>query len=123
MSRHRAVRNLDLDEELAEDIRRRDRAIDELESQINTEAARLIALRAPAATDLRTALSVIKIAEIGDISRFRVYQIQDEVDHPEEKRRTLAAARRRREQARTAAADTESSARVTAPRKARRRDA
>lgn len=50
------------DEELAEDVRRRDRAIDELEMQINHEAARLIALRAPTATDLRTALSVIKIA-------------------------------------------------------------
>ena len=46
-------------------------------------------------------VGAIKIATIGDISRFRVYQIQDEVDHPEEKRRTLAAARRGREQART----------------------
>ena len=36
--------------------------IDDLELQINTEAARMIALRAPAASDLRTALSVIKIA-------------------------------------------------------------
>ena len=44
-------------------------------------------------------VGAIKIAKMGDISRFRVYQIQDEVDHPEEKRRTLAAARRRREQA------------------------
>jgi hypothetical protein len=44
-------------------------------------------------------VGAIKIARIGDVSRFRVYQIQDEVDHPEEKRQTLAAARRRREEA------------------------
>ncbi|MTH78611.1 phosphate signaling complex protein PhoU [Paracoccus aestuariivivens] len=52
------------DEELAEDVRRRDKAVDELELQINEEAARLIALRAPRATDLRTALTVIKISTI-----------------------------------------------------------
>jgi len=52
------------DEELAEDVRRRDSAIDALEHQINEEAARLIALRAPRATDLRTALTVIKISAI-----------------------------------------------------------
>ncbi|MDS9467615.1 phosphate signaling complex protein PhoU [Paracoccus sp. MBLB3053] len=52
------------DEELAEDVRRRDKAIDELELKINEEAARLIALRAPRATDLRTALTVIKISAI-----------------------------------------------------------
>ena len=52
------------DEELAEDVRRRDKAVDELEHQINEEAARLIALRAPRATDLRMALTVIKISAI-----------------------------------------------------------
>ena len=46
-------------------------------------------------------VSAIKIAEIGDISRFRVYQIQDEVDRPEEKRRALAAVRQRREDAKS----------------------
>ena len=50
------------DEELAEDVRRRDRGIDQLEQQINEEAARLVALRAPRATDLRLVLSVIKIS-------------------------------------------------------------
>ena len=50
------------DEELADTVREGDKIIDDLELQINTEAARMIALRAPAATDLRTALSVIKIA-------------------------------------------------------------
>ena len=50
------------DEELADTVREGDKVIDDLELQINTEAARMIALRAPAASDWRTALSVIKIA-------------------------------------------------------------
>ena len=50
------------DEALAEQVRRGDRAIDELEEAVNAECARLIALRAPIATDLRTVLTVMKIA-------------------------------------------------------------
>lgn len=50
------------DEELAERVRRGDAAIDALEEQINTECARVIALRSPTATDLRTVLTVMKIA-------------------------------------------------------------
>jgi phosphate transport system protein len=50
------------DEELAEAVRRNDAAIDAMEDLVNHEAARLIALRAPTAGDLRTVLSVIKIA-------------------------------------------------------------
>jgi phosphate transport system protein len=50
------------DEELAERVRAADKAIDALEDQINTEAARVIALRAPTASDLRTTLTVMKIA-------------------------------------------------------------
>lgn len=50
------------DEELSEDVRRRDKAIDAMESQINEDAARLIALRAPTATDLRMVLAVMKIS-------------------------------------------------------------
>lgn len=50
------------DAELAERVRMRDRAVDEFEERINEEAARLIALRAPTARDLRVALSVIKIS-------------------------------------------------------------
>ena len=61
------------DEELAEQVRKADKLIDALEEQINTEAARLIALRAPIATDLRTVLSVMKIAanleRIGDYAK------------------------------------------------------
>lgn len=50
------------DDELAEAVRRADKAIDALEEQVNTECARLIALRSPTATDLRTVLTVMKIA-------------------------------------------------------------
>ena len=50
------------DDELAERVRNGDKAIDALEEQINTECARVIALRAPTATDLRTVLTVMKIA-------------------------------------------------------------
>lgn len=50
------------DVELAEKVRAADKQIDELEEQLNEEAAKVIALRAPAATDLRTVLTVIKIS-------------------------------------------------------------
>lgn len=50
------------DEELALRIRRGDKTIDEMEDLINEEAARVIALRAPTAIDLRLVLSVMKIA-------------------------------------------------------------
>ncbi|WP_408634356.1 phosphate signaling complex protein PhoU [Paracoccus onubensis] len=61
------------DEDLAEEVRRRDKAIDTLELQINEDAARLIALRAPTATDLRMVLAVMKIAasleRVGDYAK------------------------------------------------------
>ncbi len=58
-----AARALDTcDEDLAEAVRKGDRSIDALEEQINAEAARLIALHAPAAADLRIVLTAIKIA-------------------------------------------------------------
>ncbi|MFT4150179.1 MAG: phosphate signaling complex protein PhoU [Paracoccaceae bacterium] len=50
------------DEELALRVRNGDKAIDALEEQVNAECARVIALRAPQATDLRTVLTVMKIA-------------------------------------------------------------
>ncbi|WP_120501279.1 phosphate signaling complex protein PhoU [Roseovarius sp. EL26] len=69
-----AVESLEkLDEELAEQVRAGDRAIDVLEEQINTDAARVIALRAPTAIDLRVVLSVMKISanleRIGDYAK------------------------------------------------------
>lgn len=50
------------DEALAERVREGDTAIDRLEEQVNTECVRLIAIRAPTARDLRTVLTVMKIA-------------------------------------------------------------
>ena len=61
------------DEELAEQVRNADKAIDDLEEMINEEAARVLALRAPIAVDLRLILSVIKISanleRIGDYAK------------------------------------------------------
>ncbi len=61
------------DEELAEEVRNADKSIDVLEHQINESAARVIALRAPTAIDLRLILSVIKISanleRIGDYAK------------------------------------------------------
>ena len=53
---------LQRDEELASKVRLGDKAIDALEEQVHAECARLIALRSPTATDLRTVLSVMRIA-------------------------------------------------------------
>lgn len=52
------------DEELATRVRSADAAIDALEEQIQQECARLIALRGPTASDLRTVLSVMRIAQV-----------------------------------------------------------
>ncbi len=59
------------DEELAEQVRAADKAIDNLEELINERCANLIALRAPAAVDLRVVLSVMKIA--GNLERIGDY--------------------------------------------------
>ena len=59
------------DEKLAETVRGRDKAIDALEEQINQEVARLIALRAPTAIDLRLVLSVLKVS--GNLERIGDY--------------------------------------------------
>ncbi|MDQ2092788.1 phosphate signaling complex protein PhoU [Rhodalgimonas zhirmunskyi] len=59
------------DEEKAEIVRKGDRAIDALEEQINEECARIIALRAPTAIDLRLVLTVMKIS--GNLERIGDY--------------------------------------------------
>ncbi|MCF3593231.1 phosphate signaling complex protein PhoU [Rhodobacteraceae bacterium LMO-12] len=59
------------DEELARKVRAADAAIDALEETINEGAARIIALRAPTAIDLRLILSVIKIS--GNLERIGDY--------------------------------------------------
>ncbi|MEQ9260043.1 MAG: phosphate signaling complex protein PhoU [Roseovarius sp.] len=61
------------DEELAEEVRAGDRAIDALEERINEEVARVIALRQPMSVDLRIILTVMKISSnlerIGDYAK------------------------------------------------------
>ncbi len=61
------------DVELAERVQRGDSAIDALEQSVNTEAARVLALRAPTAIDLRVVLSVMRMSSnlerIGDLSK------------------------------------------------------
>jgi len=61
------------DAELALKVRSGDSAIDALEETLNVEAARVIALRAPTATDLRVVLSVMRMSanleRIGDLSK------------------------------------------------------
>jgi len=59
------------DEERAEKVRRQDVAIDNLEELINEDAARVIALRAPTAIDLRLILTVMKIS--GNLERIGDY--------------------------------------------------
>lgn len=67
-----AARSLEnRDEDMAAEVRTRDRAIDELEALIYEEGARLIALRAPTASDMRAVLSVLKIS--GNLERIGDY--------------------------------------------------
>ncbi|SMO41823.1 phosphate signaling complex protein PhoU [Ruegeria faecimaris] len=71
MSAARSLESRDV--ELAQEVRQGDKAIDALEELINEETARLIALRAPTASDLRLVLSVLKVSanleRIGDYSK------------------------------------------------------
>jgi phosphate transport system protein len=73
-----AIRNAakslaDRDVELAEEVRAGDKLVDALEIQINEEAARTIALRAPVSKDLRSVLTVLRLAasleRIGDYAK------------------------------------------------------
>lgn len=58
-----AAASLELrDEEMAEEVRRGDAAVDRLEELVNQEVARIIALRSPNTSDLRMVLSIMKIA-------------------------------------------------------------
>ncbi len=61
------------DVELADEVRAGDKLIDALEIQINEEAARTIALRAPVSKDLRSVLTVLRLAasleRIGDYAK------------------------------------------------------
>ncbi|MDB4122108.1 phosphate signaling complex protein PhoU [Octadecabacter sp.] len=61
------------DVDAAEVVRKADKVIDAIEEKINEEAARTIALRAPVSKDLRTLLSVLKLASslerVGDYAK------------------------------------------------------
>ena len=59
------------DEDLARKVRLADEIVDGLEDAVNQEAARIIALRSPVASDLRTVLSVMKIS--GNLERVGDY--------------------------------------------------
>jgi phosphate transport system protein len=59
------------DEERAEKVRAADKTIDRLEEEINEDAARLIALRSPTASDLRIVLAIMKIS--GNLERIGDY--------------------------------------------------
>ena len=50
------------DEDLAMRVRAGDAVVDSLEDEVNTQCARLLALRSPTAGDLRTVLTVMKVA-------------------------------------------------------------
>ncbi len=50
------------DEELAKKVLAADEVIDQLEEEVNQQAGRIIALRSPVASDLRTVLTVMKIS-------------------------------------------------------------
>ncbi len=67
----KALENRDTD--LAETVRKNDKLIDALEEEVATEVARVIAMRSPTASDLRTVLSVLKISgnleRVGDYSK------------------------------------------------------
>lgn len=75
------------DTALAGQTREGDAKIDAIEEQINEEAARIIALRQPIATDLRTVLTVFRISSalerIGDYSKNMAKRTEILVDlHP-----------------------------------------
>ncbi len=61
------------DLDLADQVRARDKVIDQIEAQINEDVTRIIALQAPAARDLRLLLSILKVSanleRIGDYAK------------------------------------------------------
>lgn len=67
-----AARALEMrDVELAQAVRKNDKAIDALEEEVAADVARVIAMRSPTAGDLRTVLTVLKIS--GNLERLGDY--------------------------------------------------
>ena len=82
-----AAKSLEMrDTDLADRVRAGDKVIDALELQINEEAARVIALRAPVSKDLRAILTVLRIAasleRIGDCAKNMAKRTGTLVDMP-----------------------------------------
>ncbi len=79
-----ALETRDLD--LAMTVRKGDKIIDALEEQVNEDAARIIALRAPTAGDLRTVLSVFRVSanleRIGDYAKNIAKRSQSVIELP-----------------------------------------
>ena len=75
------------DVELAEAVRKGDKAIDDMEQSIAEEVARVIALRAPMSSDLRTVLTVLKISgnleRVGDYAKNIAKRASVLVDMPQ----------------------------------------
>ena len=75
------------DTDLADRVRAADKVIDALELQINEEAARVIALRAPVSKDLRAILTVLRIAasleRVGDYAKNMAKRTGTLVDMPQ----------------------------------------
>ena len=74
------------DAELARSVRAGDSAIDRLEELVNNEAARIIALRQPIASDLRTVLTVFRVStnleRIGDYAKNIAKRTEAIIDQP-----------------------------------------
>ncbi|MEJ6394435.1 phosphate signaling complex protein PhoU [Gymnodinialimonas sp. 2305UL16-5] len=74
------------DIELAKAVRAADKPIDALEEQINEEAARIIAMRQPIASDLRTVLTVFRVSanleRIGDYAKNIAKRSQSVIELP-----------------------------------------
>ncbi|GAB5446055.1 phosphate signaling complex protein PhoU [Gymnodinialimonas sp.] len=84
---HKSAAALDTkDLELAQLVRRGDKAIDALEEEVNEEAARIIALRQPIASDLRTVLSIFRVSanleRIGDYAKNIAKRTQVVLEQP-----------------------------------------
>jgi len=79
-----ALEKRDLD--LAGAVRKADKAVDGLEEQVNEDAARIIALRAPTASDLRTVLTVFRVSanleRIGDYAKNIAKRTQVVLEQP-----------------------------------------
>ena len=75
------------DTDMADRVRAADKVIDALELQINEEAARVIALRAPVSKDLRAILTVLRIAasleRVGDYAKNMAKRTGTLVDMPQ----------------------------------------